>query len=191
MVRPKVDVDLRPYFKGEEPTTHKKTLIVLHETVSHDSPGVGDIKAVAAFMDGIGLEIHCIIDIEGNVGWAYEKTHVYDHALGANPQSVGIEQVSDVPLLGSNAERIKAWDPRGPRRRQLNKVAEWCAWICQSLDIPIRYSDASYPGITSHWDVSQTFLHGDGHWDCKPKHKGGHYPILYVVNKARQISEGR
>jgi len=188
MRRPKVDVDLRPYFKGEEPTTHKKTLIVLHETVSHESPGVGDIKGVAAFMDSKGLEIHGIIDMEGHSGWAYEPEHVYDHVRGANPQSVGFEQVSDVPFLSSNAERIKAWDPRGPRRKQLNKVAEWCAWLNQRLGIPLKYTDGSKPGITTHWDISETFLGGDGHWDCKPKHKGGHYPVLYVVRKAQQIA---
>lgn len=191
MRRPSVQVDLRPYFKGEEPGTAKKTLIVLHETVSHDRPGVGDIKSVAAFMDSTGLEIHGIVDIEGNSGWSYEVMHTYDHAKGANEQSVGIEQVSDVPFLKTNAERIKAWDPRGPRRKQLNKVAEWCAWICQRTGIPIQYSDGTRPGITTHWDISETFLGGDGHWDCKPKHKGGHYPVLYVVRKAQQISEGR
>ena len=191
MRRPKVDVDLRPYFKGEETQTHKKTLIVLHETVSHDAPGLGDIKAVASFMDSTGLEIHGIIDIEANSGWSYQPEYVYDHVAGANPQSVGFEQVSDVPFLKTNAERKAAWDPRGKRRKQLNKMAEWCAWLNQRLGIPLVYSDGSKPGITTHWDISETFLGGDGHWDCKPVHKGGHYPVLYVVRKAQQIREGR
>ena len=190
MRRPRVDVDLRPYFRGEEPTTHKKTLIVLHETVSHEAPGTSDIKGVAAFMDAEGLEIHGIVDKEGNSGWAYEPEHVYDHVLGANPQSIGFEQVSDIPFLPTTAERKAAW-LKADRKRQLNKVAEWCAWLHQRLGIPLRYTDGSVPGITSHWDISETFLGGSGHWDCHPIHRGGHYPLLYVVRKAQQISEGR
>jgi hypothetical protein len=190
MKRPKVDLDLRPYFQGEEPTTHKKTLIVLHETVSHEAPGLSDIRGVAAYLDSTGLEIHGIIDKEGHSAWAYEPEHVYDHVLGANPQSVGFEQVSDIPFLATNAQRKAAW-LADDRKKQLDKVAEWCAWLHQRLGIPLRYSDASVPGITSHWDVSNTFLGGSGHWDCHPIHRGGHYPILYVVNKAKQIWEGR
>ena len=43
------------------------------------------------------------------------------------------------------------------------------------------------PGITTHWNVSEYWLNGDGHWDCWPIHMGGHFPALYVVNKAQQI----
>lgn len=191
MRRPAVAVDLRPYYQGEERGHHRKELIVLHETVSHDKPGLGDIKGVASFMDATGLEIHGIIDIEGNAGWCYDPRAIYDHAAsgsgGVNTRSIGFEQVSDVPFLKTNAERIKAWDPEGPRRKQLNRVAAWCAWLSQTEGIPLQFSEGREPGITSHWNVSETFLGGDGHWDCKPKHQGGHYPILYVVHKARQI----
>lgn len=193
MHRPKVDVDLRPYFLTEAGGHVPKSLIVLHETVSHDRPGVSDITAPAAFLDSTGLEIHGIIDIEAHSGWCYDRRAIYDHAASGsgrvNTRSIGFEQVSDIPLLSSNAARIDAWRSAA-RRKQLNKVAEWCAWLSTVEDIPLVYSDGREPGITSHWSVSETFLGGDGHWDCKPIHKGGHYPILYVIAKARRIREG-
>lgn len=188
--RPKVQVDLRPYYKGEERGHSDKHLIVLHETVSYDQAGVGDIKGVASFMDAGGLEIHGIVDIEANSAWCYDPTAVYDHAASGsgnvNTRSIGFEQVSNIPLLHTNAERVDAWRPTGPRKKQLNKVAEWIAFLHGKVGIPFQYSEGVVAGITSHWDVSQTFL-GSGHWDCKPVHKGGHYPILYVINKAEQI----
>ncbi len=194
MKRPKVDVDLRPFFFTEAGGHHSKSLIVLHETVSHDRPGISDITAPAAFLDSTGLEIHGIIDMEAHSGWCYDRRAIYDHAASGsgmvNTRSIGFEQVSDIPMLPTNKERIDAWRPTGPRRQQLNKVAEWCAWLSFSEDIPLVFSDGSKPGITSHWNVSETFLGGDGPWDCKPKHLGGHYPILYVINKAKQIAGG-
>jgi len=192
--RPKVNVDLRPFFLNEARGHQRKSIIVLHETVSHDRPGTGDITSVASFMDSTGLEIHGIIDQEANSGWCFDRRAIYDHtasgSCGVNSKSVGFEQVSDIPLLSGNTARKKAWDPRGPRRKQLLKVAEWCAWLSASEGIPLVYSDGTKPGITSHWSVSEACLGGDGHWDCKPVHKGGHYPILYVIRKAQQILEG-
>lgn len=194
MRRPRVDVDLRPYFQGEDRGHVRKELIVLHETVSHDKPGLSDITAPAAFLDSTGLEIHGIIDGEGHSGWAYDRRAIYDHAASGsgnvNTRSIGFEQVSDIPMLDTKAERIAAWDPKGPRRKQLDKVAEWCAWLHFAEGIPLKYSDGRASGITSHWSVSKTFLGGDGHWDCWPKHKGGHYPILYVIRKAVRIAYG-
>jgi hypothetical protein len=194
MIRPHIDVDLRPYFLTEAGGHHAKELIVLHETVSHDRPGVSDITGPAAFLDSTGLEIHGIIDIEAHSGWCYDRRAIYDHARSGtgmvNTRSVGFEQVSDVPFLPTRAQRRAAWDPKGPRRKQLNKVAEWCAWLSTVEKIPLKFSDGRTPGITSHWNVSETFLGGDGHWDCWPIHMGGHYPILYVINRAKQILEG-
>lgn len=190
MKRPKVDVSLRGMFDSHG--SNRKSLIVLHETVSHDSPGTGDILAPAKFLASKGYGIHGIVDGDGNSGWAYNRRGLYYHAASGggnvNTRSIGFEQVSDVPLLKTNAERIKAWDPRGPRGKQLRKIAEWCAWLHFAEGIPLVFSDGRTPGITSHWNVSETFLGGDGHWDCHPKHQGGHYPILYVIRKAQQIA---
>ena len=99
--------------------------------------------------------------------------------------------MSEVPFEKDKALRRKMWDPRGPRRKQLDRVAEWIAWLAPKQGIPIRPTMSQRPGITTHWQISKTWLNGDGHWDCWPVHLGGHFPLLYVVNKALQISEGR
>lgn len=184
---PRVDVDLRPYFAGEERGHAHKTLIVLHETVSYNAPGVMDIRNPAAFMDSRGLEVHGIIDAAGNSGWSYDPRAVYDHAASGsgsvNTRSIGFELVSEIPLMPSPL-RVQAWLRR---RRQLEKVARWCAWLHVDQGVPLDYSDASAPGITTHWDVSRTYLGGHGHWDCWPRHKGGHFPVLWVVQRARNL----
>ena len=184
--RPRVDLDLRPYFRGEERGHSQKELIVLHETVSYNSPGTRDIEGVARFMDATGLEIHGIIDLEQHSAWCYDPTAIYDHAASGrgnvNTRGIGFELVSEIPMQPSKLRFGLWWQ----RRQQLNKLAKWCAYLHVDCGIPLRYSDGVKPGITTHWDVSQTFLGGHGHWDCWPRHKGGHFPVLYVVRKAQQ-----
>jgi hypothetical protein len=94
--------------------------------------------------------------------------------------------VSEIPTLDTRAKRRAAWESDA-RKKQLDEVARWCAWLSTVEPIPLRYSDAAHPGITTHWNVSKTWLGGEGHWDCWPIHQGGHFPALYVVNKAQQI----
>jgi hypothetical protein len=191
ITRPRIDVDLRPYFAGEERGHHQKSLVVWHETVSHNRPGLGDITGPAAFLDATGLEIHGILDIEGHSAWCYDPTAVYDHAASGsgrvNTRAIGFELVSEVPLEPNAKIRRLLWDPAGPRKRQLDLCARWAAWLYQELGIPLNWSQGNRPGHTSHWNVSRTYLGGDGHWDCWPVHQGGHWPALYVIHKARQI----
>jgi hypothetical protein len=191
IARPKVDLDLRPYFKGEERGHSVKELIVCHETVSYNAPGIVDEKNVAAYMDKVGLEIHGIIDAEAHSAWCYDATAIYDHAASGsgnvNTRGIGFELVSEIPMLKPGL-RFDAWRRR---RKQLNKLAEWCAYLHVAEGIPLRYSDGRRAGITTHWSVSKTFLGGHGHWDCWPKHVGGlgYFPVMYVVRKAQQLLE--
>lgn len=197
MKRPPATEDLRPYFQGEERGHSAKDLIVLHETVSRNIPGEGDIRSVARFMDDTGLEIHSIIDMEAHVGWCYDRRAIYDHAASGlgnvNTRSVGFELVSEIPLLPTKKQRRDAWwdseanKPNPERRKQLDTLARWCAWLHVAEGIPLEFTNGIKSGITTHWNVSETFLGGDGHWDCWPIHLGGHFPALYVVNKAQQI----
>jgi hypothetical protein len=165
-------------------------MIVLHETVSGDSVGVGDITSPASFLSREGYGIHIIVDAEGKSGWIYNPKAIVWHASSGagmvNTRSIGIEQVSRIPLQPSPL-RFKAWMAR---RKQLNVVAAWVAYLHDLCNIPLKYSDSSEPGITTHWDVSREWLGGQGHWDCWPKHKKGYYPVLYVVQKARNITRG-
>lgn len=190
--RPKVDLDLRPYFKGEERGHSLKELIVCHETVSYNRPGIVDEQSVAAYMDASGLEIHGIIDSEANSAWCYDAEAIYDHAASGdgnvNTRSIGFELVSEIPMLRPGL-RFPTW---WKRRRQLNKLAHWIAYLHAAEGIPIRYSDGRRPGVTTHWQVSRTFLGGHGHWDCWPRSYGlgGYFPVAYVIRKAQQISSG-
>lgn len=187
--RPRVDVDVSTLIGSSRiHGHHAKDLIVLHETVSGDSAGVGDITSPARFLAREGYGIHLLVDREGKSGWLGDPTAIVWHAASGtgnvNTRGIGIEQVSPIPLHPSPV-RFREW---WARRRQLNKVAAWCAWLCQTQGIPIRYSDGREPGITTHWDVSHTYHVAGGHWDCWPKHKHGYYPVLYVVQKARNIA---
>jgi hypothetical protein len=191
--RPRIHVDLRPYYKGEERGHAKKSLVVWHETVSHNRPGIGDITSPAAYLDQTGLEIHGMTDLEGHSAWSYDPTAVYDHAASGsgrvNSRSIGFEQVSEVPLENDPAKRRALWDPDGPRKKQLDLAAHWAAWLFEELGIPLNWSQGNRPGHTSHWNVSRTYLGGAGHWDCWPVHQGGHWPALYVMYRARQLFE--
>lgn len=191
--RPAIHVDLRPYFQGEERGHHEKSLVVWHETVSHNRPGTGDIRSPAAFMDEHGLEVHGFTDMEGHSAWCYDPTAVFDHAASGtgqvNSRSIGFEQVSEVPMERNAAKRREMWAPDGPRRRQLRVAAHWAAYLFVTQGIPLRWSQGDRPGHTSHWNVSRTYLGGDGHWDCWPVHQGGHWPALYVMHLARQMVE--
>jgi hypothetical protein len=188
MKQPHVDVNLGTII---EPSrihgTHAKDLIVLHETVSGDASGTSDITSPARYLNQEGYGIHLVVDAEGKSGWVGNPNVVVYHAASGeghvNTRSVGIEQVSKIPLSPSPF-RYQQWKAR---RKQLDKVAQWCAWIHTVCGVPLDYSDSSVPGITTHWDVSHRWLDGHGHWDCWPKHKAGYYPVLYVVQKARNI----
>jgi len=195
--QPRVKVDLSPFFKGEERSHHEKTLIVLHETVSHNRAGTGDITGVASFMDQTGLEIHGIIDMEGNAAWCDDPEAVYDHAASGtgnvNTRSIGFELVSEIPSEKSKAKRKEMWEDKS-RRKQLDTVAAWCAFLSTKHPIPLRFSQGDRPGITTHWNVSGTYQGKtssspfvNGHWDCWPIHRDGHFPALYVIRKAQQI----
>lgn len=189
--RPRVDVDLRPYFLGEDHGHAPKSLVVWHETVSRNANGTGDITAPAAFLDRVGYEIHAMTDMEAHFAWCYDPTAIYDHAASGsgrvNTRSIGVEQVSEVPLEHDPVKRRKMWDPEGPRRAQLELAARFAAWLFQEFEIPLRWSQGNRPGHTSHWNVSRTYGVAGGHWDCHPVHQGGHWPALFVMSRARQL----
>lgn len=164
---------------------YAKDMIVLHETVSPDQDGLGDITAVENYLAGKDYGIHGMTDAEGHVAWARGLFNaIFWQAGGVNERSVGIEQVSNVMLRSpSNKVRRAIWLARN---KQLHATAKLVAAICATHPgVPLRYGDGLHPGVTSHWDVSQHFAASEGHTDCWPAHKGGYYPIKTVIRLAR------
>lgn len=171
---------MRPHVHGR----HKKDLIVLHETVSGDIPGWSDIDNVEQYLARKDYGIHGMTDLEGHIAWAYGLGQaIFWQAGGVNARSIGIENVSNVMLRSpSNPVRKAIWLARN---KQLTALAKLIASICNSQGIPCRYSDSSRSGVTSHWDVSQHFPQSEGHTDCHPVHKGGYFPMFYVIRLAQ------
>lgn len=169
---------------------HEKDLMVLHETVSHDVAGIGDIINTVKYLVEKGYGIHGMTDEEGHKAWAYGLgTSEFVHAGGVNARACGIESVSWIPYLVqtkaiTNEQAWLMWMKRGAQLSATAKlVAAWHA--AEPHNRPLVYSDALHPGVTSHWDVSQHFATSDGHKDCWPHHKRGYYPILHVIELAK------
>lgn len=183
MIGPKLKIDLNTaeMMKSSMHGRHPKDLIVLHETVSGDVRGLGDIQAVEEYLDRIGYGIHGMTDREGYIAWTLGLGNaVFYHAGGVNSRAVGIEQV-----FRGATDKVTDKVLWAVRDAELRATAKLCACICRAWKIPMVYSDGDHPGITSHWDVSQHHPESEGHWDCHPVHKGGYYPILSVISVAK------
>lgn len=166
--------------------TQKKTLIVLHETVSPDVAGWSDIDGVEQYLASKDYGIHGMTDKEGHIAWALGLGRaIFWQAGGVNSQSIGIEQVSRVMLEApSNAARRKLWVARNT---QLRATAKLLACISRAQGIPLVYveGDGKHSGVTSHWSVSRYFSASEGHTDCWPVNDGGYYPTSEVLTLAR------
>ena len=182
--RLKLDVNtygiMRPHAHGFA----AKDVIVLHETVSPDLRGLGDITSIENYLAGKDYGIHGMTDAEGHIAFALGLGKaIFWQAGGVNERSIGIEQVSNIMLRSpSNVIRRHIWAARQP---QIRATAKLVAAISKQHKIPLRYSDGDHPGVTSHWDVSQHHAESEGHTDCWPVNRGGYYPILEVIRLAR------
>lgn len=169
---------------------HEKDLFVLHETVSKDVPGISDIMSVEKYLADKDYGIHGMTDLEGNIAWALGLGNaIFWQAGGVNERSAGCEQVSYIPYLIQKgyitlAHAAQLWNAR---TLQLNATGRLiAAWHNVSpQDRPLAYSNGTMPGITSHWDVSQHFPASEGHTDCWPIHRGGYFPLLKVIQLAK------
>jgi hypothetical protein len=207
--QPKITLNIAPEQQAAMHGRHPKDQIILHETVSPNSPGTGDIRGVSAYLgktrhDGVLYGIHGIVDGEGNKAWALDLGDaVFYHCSStgtkgsgyANSRGIGIEQISDAPMLATVEARKEWWDNH---KKLQEAVAEIVAWQCHIRRIPLRASNGAEPGVTTHWDVSRIYGveggpvypdHGGGHWDCWPRPSGGHYPVFDVVLAAQRITK--
>ena len=205
----RVDLNIAPLMVPVAHGTHKKVLVVLHETVSPDYGGLTDILGVARYMPRNGLGIHGIIDGEGNLAWdVFGDSHVLYHTASGengrvNTWSIGIELISRVMMkYPDNQRRFEWW---WQRAKQIEKCAKVLAYISHTHKLPLEWSDAKVPayavgdgmpqpGVTTHWQVSKTYdvkggpAYPDGggaHWDAWPKHRDGYFPALRIIHRAR------
>jgi len=159
---------------------HPKDMIVLHETATPDYPGLKDELAVENYLVSKEYGIHGMTDKEGNIIWASGFGNaVFYQAGGVNERSIGIEQVFHA--LKDTPTNYQLW---AARTTQLRATAKLVASICNTWNIPLRFSHGDSAGITSHWNISQIYSASEGHWDCHPRHLGGYYPILHVIRMA-------
>lgn len=182
--------NIAPLVKDHSHGTHKKDLVVLHETISGDIHGWNDVMGNVNYLAKIDYGIHSVNDLEGNIAWALGLGEaIFYHAGGVNERSVGIEQVSNIPSrTPTNSLRRKLWAARSPQLRATAKTL--AAWHNADQDHhPLVYSDSLHPGVTTHWDVSKHFASSLGHTDCFPYHKGGYYPVLEVISMARAYAK--
>lgn len=184
--KPYVNKDITAYMPVHG--LNKKTKIVMHETVSHDEAGMSDIIQIARYLGSVNYGIHLIIDQEGLSGYSRNERALYYHAKGDNENSIGIELVSYIPgLKVSRWARFRIWLTR---ERQLHKAARWIAYYSGKHGIPIRFSEGRASGVTSHWNISRAYGISGGHWDCWPKHQGGHFPMKRLIKLARGYKSG-
>lgn len=185
-----LSIDLTPIMKNHVHGHHGKDLIVLHETVSPDIPGLADETQVAAYLASKDYGIHGMTDKEGHIAWALGLGDaIFWQCGGVNERSIGIEQVSRVMLdAPTNSLRRKIWVARHP---QLQATSKLVAKISKEWRIPLVYSDGDSPGVTTHWSVSQHHPESEGHSDCWPVHHGGYYPALEVIQLAKSYLKAR
>ncbi len=177
-------LDTSDIVKSHSHGLHDKTLIVLHETVSHDVEGLADIIGVEKYLASKDYGIHGMTDAEGNIAWArgYGRA-VFWHCGGVNMESIGIEQVSMAPYpTTAPAYWLN-------RQKELRATAKLLAAIHNTWKIPLVFSTGHTPGVTGHWCVSQWSQSSEGHRDCWPRHMGGNYPILSVINVAKAYAK--
>lgn len=173
----------RPYERVEVTVRNRSergqwppTLIVLHDTESHDRGGNSDLESIGAWFDNPGSQAsaHVCVDGEGRSARYVDDRDKAWHCGHYNSASLGVEQIGFATFTKA------MW--RRNDRAQLKKVAKYIAYWSKLYGIPIRRGKVSVgtvvrSGVVTHKDLG--FL-GGGHHD-----PGGGYPFRGVLNMAR------
>lgn len=148
--------------------------VVLHDTESHDTAGISDVRGIYSFWQsqGLGYGAHLVIDRDGNTamadcGFGTELWHVGNY----NGGSIGIEQI------GFASNKRAAWLHQN--EQQIIKVARWIAWFHRAYGIPVEHSIEH--GVCTHADVGHAGIDTSGHTD-----PGTGYPLDTVLWLARR-----
>ena len=186
-------INIAPAMASLSHGTQEKHMAVCHETVSHNVPGLADILGVEGVLEREGYGIHGITDKDGHKAWANGMGEaILYHAGDVNGVAIGIEQVSEIPIL-IEAKQItheQAFNMWMERQAQLSATAILlaCWHNVHPTERPLKRSDGKIesPGVCSHWDVSRWYPDAGGHWDCWPEDEGGYYPLDHVIDLAKQ-----
>lgn len=153
------------------------SLIVLHDTESHDIPGTTDLAGIGSWFDNPAAQAsaHICVDGQGFTGRYVPDSEKAWHVGNFNSASLGIEQVGQASMSkGTWLKRIN----------QQRTVAKWIAYWSKTYNIPIQRATlvsgvVRKPGIATHADCSQ---HGAGTDHTDP---GPNYPVGTVLGLAR------
>lgn len=147
----------------------KPNLIVLHATVSHNRPGLVDLRELGNFFGTTASRVsaHVATDAQGNSArYVYDKDKAW-HCGWYNGRSLGIEQVWYPGDL---------WTPECIR-----ETARWVAQWSKLYGIPIRVGSTygglvTKTGVVTHRSLGRL---GGGHTDP------AHYPMTTMLVKAK------
>jgi N-acetyl-anhydromuramyl-L-alanine amidase AmpD len=156
--------------------TSRPSLIVLHDTESHDRPGNSDLEAIGSWFNNpvAQASAHVCVDGEGRSAQYVPDERKAWHCAQYNSASLGIEQIGYATFHEADWTRNE--------RAQLKKVAKYIAYWSKKYDIPIRHGRVSngqvtQTGVVTHADLGSA---GGGHHDPGPG-----YPLEAVLHTAR------
>lgn len=183
-------IDIAPAMKHLGHGTHLKDMFVCHESVSYNRVGITDVTGLEHVLQEEGYGIHGINDAEGHKAWARGMgNEVFWHAGGVNERAVGVECISEIPILIqahklTHVQAHQAWLAR-PKQLMALAIQIACWHNSDKARHRLVRSNGNTPGVCSHWDVSQHHKESDGHWDCWPIDKGGYFPLAHVLELAK------
>lgn len=148
----------------------RPTLIVIHATVSHNTPGVADLVAIGEYFRQPSTQAssHVCTDNAGHSARFVRDEDKAWHCAAFNRMSLGIEQI--LPADGSELTR-----------ELYRETARWVAYWSKKWGIPIQTAKVNGErvvrrGVIRHSDLG--FL-GGGHSDPGP------YDMNTMLNLAR------
>lgn len=169
-IRPHVVV--RRESPNQSARTSSISLIVIHDTESHNREGASDLQAIGAlFADSSrDASAHVCTDEDGQSARFVHDDRKAWHCVSYNSAALGIEQVG-FASQGS-------W-----REAQVKETARWVARWSVIHGVPIRKGRTAFgrvirSGVVTHRSLGSA---GGGHWD-----PGYHYPMKHMLELARR-----
>jgi hypothetical protein len=134
--------------KGATHGEQRPHRIVIHTTESANRPGMSDVLAIPAFWkrQNKGYNAHLVMDGEGLTAKCAFDNQICWAVAGSNTGSLHIE------LIGTASYSKSQWRHYD---KGLKQAAKWCAYWCETHNIPIKLSVNN--GIGTHAMHSKAF----------------------------------